>query len=546
MVREKRVCALLAGVLIITICLSGNSYGERKNWQRQEVNLRTSGGDRITAIYHPKGQKVRMRNEKARCQAKKISKKTVKDKDGLPLTIETAMGPVGVMAISVDSPPIDGFVPWIVVGVTDKSSGELDFYSTVHNSVVGTPLTGDLGNDYVIGLFDTGASACVMGFADATQAGIYGTGNYLTSNESEILGVTGSVFAWVSYPVGVFIDGLDAIEPNSLLADTSNMMGQGNLSIMVGQQPLPGDPDLPTAIGSPMSVYYTTSFRTDRKLTVTRDSQEYTSPRITMFEQDDPAIPEYPNLIPLELRPLGGVYVAYMTSLDLFAPDPFAPTVPSIIMGNLSQSLFFVHAVDLIEGDNVAFDKDRFMLDTGAQVSVIGSRIGARLGLDPADPNFEVEIQGVTGDALMFPGFYIDSVEIPALGEWMTFTNVPMVLIDIDSPEGGTLDGIIGMNMMEEFNFVLRGGGMFGQDDPAIEFQLKPDPMPADIAPEQGDGIVNHLDLQTLVMAWLSDDTPTINWNPVCDLSPAGVGDGRVDLSDFAAFAEYWLGEIDQ
>jgi predicted aspartyl protease len=116
-------------------------------------------------------------------------------------------------------------------------------------------------------------------------------------------------------------------------------------------------------------------------------------------------------------------------------------------------------------------DKDRFMLDTGAQVTVIGTRIAARLRLDPAEPDFEVEIEGVTGDVVMTPGFYIESIEIPALGNWVTFKNVPVVLLDVSSPEGGTLDGIIGMNLFSEFNLVLQGGGLSMEEDPFLAFE---------------------------------------------------------------------------
>jgi hypothetical protein len=71
----------------------------------------------------------------------------------------------------------------------------------------------------------------------------------------------------------------------------------------------------------------------------------------------------------------------------------------------------------------------------------------------------------------MAPGFYVDSLEIPALGRWLKATQVPVILLDVSSPEGGTLDGIIGMNLFVDFNLIIRGGGLFLQDDPALELQ---------------------------------------------------------------------------
>ena len=66
--------------------------------------------------------------------------------------------------------------------------------------------------------------------------------------------------------------------------------------------------------------------------------------------------------------------------------------------------------------------------------------------MNPNNPDFLVDIQGVNGEITQEKGYYLDMVEIPALGEWLSFNNVPVVLLDIASPEGGTLDGIIGNN----------------------------------------------------------------------------------------------------
>ncbi|MCH8192799.1 MAG: hypothetical protein IIA65_02130, partial [Planctomycetes bacterium] len=50
-------------------------------------------------------------------------------------------------------------------------------------------------------------------------------------------------------------------------------------------------------------------------------------------------------------------------------------------------------------------------------------------------------------------------------------THVPVVLIDVGSSEGGTLDGIIGMNLFNDFNLILRGGGLVPGEDPSLEFE---------------------------------------------------------------------------
>ena len=526
-------------LLVVVVCLASIVQAKHSDWQRQEVDWRMTGGTRIKAINYPQGEKPPLFTKQESYKPTKPRKKLIQLEADTRLVLFNQQQTSPIYATVIDSPPLDGFVPWVVVSVTDKRLGELELDGLPESSLVGRhPVGVDPHTDYVIGIFDTGASAHVMGYADAIKAGLYNDSRkFLTNNTSVISGVTGAVDAWVSQPLGLFIDGLGAIDPNGLLRDMSNMRGESNVAIMVGQNPGDG-PDLPTAIGSPMSVFFTTVIYNDKQITVNRNGDEFISPEILIYKHDDSGLPSYPNSIPLELRPLGAYAVQYIPSLEGFFEFP--PASPSIIVGNLSQSLFFVHSIDLAEGDKTAIDKDRFMLDTGAQVTVIGSRIAARLDIDTTNPEFEVEIQGVTGDTTTMPGFYIDSLEIPAIGEWLSFTNVPVVLLDVSSPEGGTLDGIIGMNLFVEFNLALRGGGLFLQDEPILEFELIPAPLTADIAPQGGDGVVDFMDFAALAEAWLTTVTSP-NWNPKADLAPQPILDGSVNFLDIAVLAAHWL-----
>ena len=59
---------------------------------------------------------------------------------------------------------------------------------------------------------------------------------------------------------------------------------------------------------------------------------------------------------------------------------------------------------------------------------------------------------------------------------------------------------------------------------------------PADI---DSSGVVDFTDLTIFVAAWCSDDTPTVNWNPACDIS--NPNDGFIDGLDFAVLSANWL-----
>ena len=524
---------LLLFLLIFVYQISVVS-AKQKQIQRQEVDLHIGSGTKIKAIIPSAGRLPPKFSKQDRGKIKSRKKK-LSSHDSLRLESTSQQFDTAVFVNVIDSPPLDGFIPWIAVSVTDKRLSDAEFSSDQHSNVIGSYLSGSPESDFAIGIFDCGASAHVMGNTAATNAGIF-SADLITTSEVEISGVTGSVSAHVSYPLGLFIDGLNSISQSGL--NDSNMIGQSNVAIAVGK----GDsslPDLPVAIGSPMSIYYTTVINNDKKFTIEHNGEYFTAPDIRFYEHDDPCIPQYSNSIPLELRPLGAVSVQYIISLEFNEDLELFPGSPSVIVGNLSQSLFFVHSVDLYDGSNEAIDKDRFMLDTGAQVTVVGSRIAARLGLNPDANEFQVEIEGVTGDSIMAPGFYIDELQIPALGQWLSFTDIPVILLDIASPEGGTLDGIIGMNLFEGFNLVLKGGGIFLEDDPALEFEAITYNPIVDIAPGNGDGNVDLLDLAAIVDAWLAT-TLSGNWNPKCDMFTKQSLDGMVNFHDFTVFTQHW------
>jgi hypothetical protein len=72
-----------------------------------------------------------------------------------------------------------------------------------------------------------------------------------------ISGVTGEVDTYISQPIGMFVKGLAALEPNSptspaKLRSTAGFVGQSNVAI-IGSNPVHSDL---TAIGSPMVCLY--------------------------------------------------------------------------------------------------------------------------------------------------------------------------------------------------------------------------------------------------------------------------------------------------
>ncbi len=514
----------LVSVLLITFCLISVARADRSELKTEKVEWLAGPGGVIKGIRFPEKMES-----------------SFDTSNGFRLFSVESIDANALDNI-IASPPIAGFVPRIAVNVTNDHSDDLDWVGYPNNSVVGNYLTNNPEENYIIGLFDTGASTCIISYYGSQKVGI--SSEQLTPNLIELAGATGSVFGRVSMPLAVFMDGLGAIDPNTSLLNDSNMVGESNISVVVGEEPGQDEPDLPNVVGSPVSVYFVTGIFNENPVSVTYDGNNYTSPDIKFYDHGDLDIPDYANKIPLNLIPAGAYDVQYFPDLEAIYDFEFRPGSPTVI-GGLYQSLFFVSSVDLTDGTRSSLDRNRFMLDTGAQVTVIGSAIASRLGLNPNQPDFEVEIQDVTGEITYNPGFFVDKIEIAVLGEWLTFTNVPVIMLDVSSPEGGYLDGIIGMNLFTEFNLVLYGGGLLGQDPPLLTYERIPPRLTGDIAPKGGDGIVNFLDFAVLAESWLA--TPTSgNWNPKANLAPRYTPDSIIDILDLSEMAQRWLETLPQ
>ncbi len=525
-------------VILMLLC-SSVVLAERQDWQRQEIDLRITGGSRIKAISYPADKPPPMLEQHRRSQPK------IRIKEITPSTTAARSESTEVvLAAVIDSPPLGGFVPWIVISVTDADFGG-DFNAYFSDSVVGNYLTPNPQTDYAIGIYDTGAGVNLISDGDAVKTGIDGAG-LITSLEIELVGATGSAITYTTNPLGIFIAGLDVLDSNGMLVDDSTMLGEYNVSIAAGDSI--ESPNVPTVVGMPMAVLCSTAFCNNKQFPVTVDGNDFNSPYISFYALDDSSVPSYSNIIYLELRPTDASAVQYFPCYEILGtcegePDG-TPLQPSLISGLMyNQSVYFLPWVNLADGNDGITGLDEFLLDTGAQITVISRTMASGLHLSTSNPDFTVDVIDVTGQVTIEPGFFIDSLQIPADGQWLEYTNVPVIALNVASPEGGFLDGIIGTNLFVDLNYVIKGGGMQGQGyNPTLEFE------PAcriigDIVPTCYNCIVDYLDLAEFVSHWL-EDANSPNWFPRCDMAPPSSPDNRIDFLDFAALAQHWLEEI--
>jgi hypothetical protein len=511
-------------LFIISFCLVSAASAKRADWAQEKVDWRIGNGLHIRGIEYPPAKRPHILTKNEKPQPPR-HEKIIVPRAGVSSAAQAPSTATSVTAAVTISPPINGFVPWVAVTATDASNWD-DWAAVPEPTVTGTYLAANPQNNYALGIFDTGAGTYVIGYNSSQTIGLQNP-TYLTDYTSTITGVTGMVDATISESIAVFIAGLNAIDASRVL-DTSQLKGQSNVRVLVGQDNAPL-PDIITAIGAPLAVYYTTVFRNDRPQTVVYDGNEYSAPEITMYEPGDAAIPNLTNYnyISLELRPTGAYDVEY---IDIPEFDIWTPSV----IGGFNQSLFYVSSVILYESAKPpAIEKTGFIVDTGAEVSVISTAVATRLGFVKTNPEFVVDVQGVDGQIIHAPGFYVESIQIPAQGEWYEATNVPVIALDVLGPEYSILDGIIGMNLFAHANLVLDGGAFDILNPPLLYFAFPP------AGDFSGDGKVDYTDLAAFARSWLAAPTSQ-NWDSYCDISPPG-GNNKVNFADFAVMAENWL-----
>jgi hypothetical protein len=129
----------------------------------------------------------------------------------------------------------------------------------------------------------------------------------------------------------------------------------------------------------------------------------------------------------------------------------------------------------------------------------------------------------------------VDYVRINALGGALEFSHVPFVVVDMESSEGGSLDGILGTNFFWNRNVVLEpittGSGYLHVSDP----------VPYAYIDLNFDDVVDVADFAILASAWGSTPSDP-EWNRLCDFYL----DEVIDIRDLEAFVDSWLAMLEE
>jgi hypothetical protein len=493
--------AVIIAILVFGIpCLAGGS----ENWQRKDVDVSLGGSFKIVSV---RDRLIPMRSSAA------------KSLDSSPYA-------------GLPEPPMAGFSPLIVIATSDKRdwTDEYEFQHDLHDRYVGDPLNGPIEQNYIIGIFDTGAMVDLVAGQSAVTLGL--EGSVLSPHTFPIGGVGGQVDANLTYPIGIFACGLQAINEQGEL-DPSYLVGHSNVSVLVAPDISCGTGETITGVvGTPFAAFYTTVIKNDQLQVVNLDGQIVTSPTVEILQPYDSAIPEYPYSISMVQGGLVAVTTAnyYPDFSDL--ETPMFPTLLSMMPGSIPfGAVFFAElwvANGEVSGTN-PLQKMRVMVDTGAQSSIMSPGMAANLSL-PRDPDFTVDVCGVGGTQNDIPGYRIDYVKINAWGGALEFTEAPFVVLELPSPDGLPLDGVLGMNFFWNRNIV------FEPDLVGNSFIHVSEPVSFAYVDFNHNGRVDLADFATMAGAWMTDSEEAA-WNPVCDVFM----DNSVDFKDLMQLIDQWL-----
>ncbi|HNS20291.1 MAG TPA: aspartyl protease family protein [Sedimentisphaerales bacterium] len=440
-------------------------------------------------------------------------------------------------------PPIAGFSPLVAITTSNRaSSDDFDWEHKLQNSYVGSPLNAPADENFVIGILDTGS---VVDLAAGESAEILGfKGSHLTTSLFPIGGVSGTMDTTITKPLGVFVAGLEAVRSDGRL-DLTKVIGHTNTCALASPAIECDTGESVTAIvGTPLLAFFTTAINVDRPRRVTVRDRTFIGPDIQIADSYDVPTSAYTRRIPMELGGLSPVatasYYAFpdLTDIESILGEwlPLTPTLLSLSSLSLPTGGSFFADVGVLQGEAGPLNSlqtARMLVDTGAQSSIISSSIAAKLNL-PLKPDFTAEVCGIGGTSTV-PGYYVDYVRINALGGALEFSHVPFVVVDMESSEGGSLDGILGTNFFWNRNVVLEpittGSGYLHVSDP----------VPYAYIDLNFDDVVDVADFAILASAWGSTPSDP-EWNRLCDFYL----DEVIDIRDLEAFVDSWLAMLEE
>ncbi len=370
--------------------------------------------------------------------------------------VAAAHGP-GVTVLPLNSPPIAGFIPQVVFGLTaDQSGDDFDWYSHEYAPVFDTTLPSPASPKYLVATFDTGSQSHIItvsadaafGLADANLEG---------DAEQTLIGANGFEYGIATDALGIYATGFQGVASTTggnIGITAGSLKGMYNTSLIVLED---SHSALPNLVGAPMAAMYQTIISNSSTRHLTVGTNTYKSPDVH-FTQQGSAIPGGYSRLTLSAVPAGG----------FTDPPSFLPNFTTFDHDNPQTATFWGSLLANVTVSHTGgTSSTQFLFDTGAEVSVLSEDTANSLGIflqgpDATPPDFFVDIAGVGGTVLQKPGYYINQLKFTTTGGFFTYSNVPVVIVDLPDPRDPlhqTLPGLLGTNLFNDRDLILDTSG---------------------------------------------------------------------------------------
>ncbi|WP_428937290.1 aspartyl protease family protein [Fontivita pretiosa] len=357
----------------------------------------------------------------------------------------------------INSPPIEGFSPYVVFGLTNEQDpdGEFGFYGVASNFPGGSSLPIGGAPRYFAALLDSGSQVHYFRNADLDAMQFASSG--LVGNATlTVGGVAGTEVADVTDALGVYVSGLGnaTFSAGQINVNPLSLRGQWNVPVLAQR---PGS-QLPNIIGSPILPHYQVRMRNSLPRSLNTGTQTLRSPDIQLLAPNSSYDPAAYFKLSVDVLSVNGVtpdpfYLPSLRNFNNWADDPTTPGVWAGLFANARAT----HTAG--QGDT-----QQFLFDTGADVTVLSRQTASQVGIftsgpNPTPPDFIVTVTGAGGAVANVPGFYIQKLSIITEGDAFDFTNVPILVIDLPDPRDGVgfVPGVIGMNLFTDRDLIING-----------------------------------------------------------------------------------------
>jgi hypothetical protein len=298
-----------------------------------------------------------------------------------PIYSLSALPTIRIGINAIDTEPINGFVPQLVMGLTneqdsdDEGNGVEGFgiaSSTPGGSVL--PISGG-SPYYAVATLDSGSSGDIISYDssiafDIAGAGLVDSGSQTTT----ISGASGDEDVTITNALGVYATDFShaSVGGGTLTVSSGSLKGQYNVPVLLGNQ---GD-GLPNIMGSPILAQYRATIQNSVPQHLTVGGVVSQTPKVTLSA--------FTTTIP------SGYAKLTLKSFDSFAEGTETEDRPYYL--NLSGlggggsaggaidpstpgfwASFFTNGGVGISRDGTSETGQTFLLDTGAQVSVISN-----------------------------------------------------------------------------------------------------------------------------------------------------------------------------